>query len=403
MASTKLTALKAKKASKPGFIGDGNGLYLKVGKVGGKSWVFRWRDRGTSIQKMMGLGPYPTISLADARTAAHNCQKVLTDGLDPILEREKDRSIKQAEIQAASNVVTFDMVAAEFIQEILAPDCKEGKTAKTIPQWESSLKAYVTPVFGSKAVGEISTDDVLSVLKPIWKKKPETADRVRMRIERVLAYAAATDKRSKDLINPGIWRGHLDALLPKKQAKKKRQHFSALPYDELPSLYAELCDKESLSALALRWTILTACRTGEAIGAKWAEIDNGVWSIPAERMKAGKLHRIPLSGEATKVLNQLDDSRNYVFPGGNHGKLSQPMSNNAMLSLLKMMRPGYTTHGMRSGFRDWAAETTDYQNFVVEMCLAHVVGGVEGAYRRGDLLEKRAALMNDWANFLVKK
>lgn len=394
----------AKPAGKKGgkeYWNDGGGLYLQVRKSGHKGWQFRWRDRTTQKLRAMGLGGFPAVKLAQARNAAEDARQVVQSGGSPTLERDKALKEVQDQTHAEENVLSFDNVADEYIAHILAPDCKTGKTAKTVDQWINSLEMYVTPVFGPKPVGEVDTADVLEVLKPIWTTKSETADRIRMRIERIIAYSAAKGYRSPDMINPGIWRGHLDAHLPKKQAKKKRQHFKALPYKKLPKLYGELCEKTSLTALALRFTILTAARTGEVIGAEWKEIDDFLWTVPASRMKAGKKHVVPLPEEAGNIFEELDDSGKYLFPGGNYGKRGGHLSNIAMLNLLKDMRPGITVHGMRSAFRDWAAECTDAQNFVVEKCLAHTVGGVEGAYRRGELLDKRAALMEQWAKFLT--
>jgi integrase len=260
------------------------------------------------------------------------------------------------------------------------------------------LKEYASPFIGNMDVADIGVDDVMRVLDPIWHKVPETASRVRMRIENVLGWATAMNHRKG--FNPAVWRGNLSHLLPDKQKIAPVQHFKAIPYKDMPALYAELLAKTSLSAKALRFTMLNACRTGETIGAEWAEFEDGVWEIPAERMKMGSAHAVPLSGEVASVLDELDDSGQYLFPalkGKGH------MSNIAMLKALKEMRPGFTVHGFRSGFRDWAAEKTNYQNHIAEMALAHSVKGVEASYRRGDLLEKRAALMNDWANFLLQK
>jgi integrase len=404
----KLSAKKVENAKGPAMLGDGGGLYLRVSPKDSKSWVYRWRDPATKKLQSYAIGTLDKVGLADAREEAEKARKLVHKGGNPVTQRQAEREAAKLAAEAAENVMTFDRAAARFITEKLAPECKSSKTAKTVPQWESSIAAYVSPIIGSKDVAEIGTDEVLSVLRPIWKRPeeggiPETAARVRMRLERILAWCAVQGYRDIDRINPAVWRGHLSEILPARAKLQQREHFAALPYKELPKLYAELKNKDSLTALALRWTMLNTCRTGESIGAQWAEIEDGVWSIPPERMKAGKLHRIPLSGEAAAILTALDDSGQYLFPAGNHGRQKHGhMSNAAMLAMIGDLRPGYTVHGMRSAFRDWASETTEHENFVCEMQLAHVVGGVEGAYRRGDLMEKRAKLVNDWAQYLTK-
>jgi integrase len=411
MAKHKLSDKAVKNAKGKKYFADGGGLYLKLTTTGSKSWCFRWWDKSEAEPgergklREMGLGAYPTTTLAQARDKAEAALKIADAGGDPIKARAAVEAQTQAEVlqdvgQAAPGVMTLDKAAERFISEKLEPESKPE--SKTVPQWRSSLKEYASPFIGNKDVDQINTEDVLAVLQPIWHTVPETASRVRMRLENILAWAAAMGYRDRDKINPAMWRGHLITLLPAKSKIAPVQHFAALDYKDMPALYAELCAKESLTARALRFTMLTAARTGETIRAEWAEIDDGVWTVAADKMKAGKEHTVPLSSEAANVLNLLDDSGRYVFPAGNKGKRSHGhMSNIAQLKLLKEMRPGMTVHGFRSAFRDWTAEETDYPNHVAEMALAHIVRGVEGAYRRGSLLEKRAQMMQDWAQYLT--
>lgn len=386
---------------------DGGGLFLQVSKTGSKSWVFRRRESSGKVPEV-GLGSYPEVSLAEAREIAGEIWSLTSAGVAVKQARDTVKGQKQVEVIVEAglpdpNTMTFDKAAKRFISEKLEPESKAG--TKTVPQWRSSLKEYASPHIGNMDVADIGTDDVMRVLQPIWFEISETASRVRMRMQNILAWCAVMGYRDRDRINPAQWEGHLALLLPAKQKIAPVKHFAALDYKDLPALYAELAAKTSLTAKALRFTLLTGCRTGETIRAEWAEFDDGVWQIPAEKMKAAKSHLVPISTEAANVLNLLDDSGQYVFPAGNKGKRSHGhMSNIAQLKLLKEMRPGTTVHGFRSGFRDWAAETTDHQNFVVEMALAHTIGNaVEAAYRRGSLLEKRARLMEDWSDFLTGK
>jgi integrase len=404
MAKHKLSDKAVKNAKGKKYFADGGGLYLKLTTTGSKSWCFRWWDK-TDAQpgergklREMGLGAYPNTPLAQARDKAEAALVIAVAGGNPIKARATVEHQTQVKVlkevgQAAPGVMSFDKCAKRYIDKMLVPITKKGKN---VEQWRSSIEQYVSPHIGSMDVAEIDTDDVMRVLVPIWHKVPETASRVRMRIENVLAWSTAMKYRTG--FNPGVWRGNLSQLLPDKNKVAPVKHFPALPYSELPALYAELVAKNSHTSRALRLTMLTACRTGEIIGAEWSEIEDGVWTIPGERMKAGKEHSVPIMGEAAKVIALLDDSRKYLFParqGTGH------MSNMAMLQLLKVMRDNATVHGFRSGFRDWAAEETEHANHVCEMALAHTVKGVEGSYRRGNLLEKRAVLMNDWADYLT--
>lgn len=387
----KLTALKVSKLSKPGRYGDGAGLWLQVSRSGTKAWLLRYMLDGRSRE--MGLGPLHTVSLADARARAREARAKLLDGIDPIDQRQQSRAQVRAE---AARLVTFRAAAEQFIA-----DHEAGwRNAKHAAQWSATLGSYAFPIIGSASVAAIDTPHVLQVLEPIWREKPETASRVRGRIEAVLDWAAARRLRSSE--NPARWRGHLDKLLPAKTKVRAVRHHPAMPFAEVPKFAAELRTKGGISARALEFAILTATRTGEVIGAKWPEIDLDacVWTIPRERMKSGREHRVPLSPRASEILIALPRVKGdeYVFPGGRKGS---GLSNMALLELLRDMRgQGLTVHGFRSSFRDWAGEATAFPREVAEAALAHVIGDrAEQAYRRGDALEKRRGLMNDWAVF----
>jgi integrase len=271
------------------------------------------------------------------------------------------------------------------------------KNPKHRAQWKATLATYVYPTFGELSVAAVDTGLVLKALEPIWATKPETAGRVRGRVEAVLDWAKARGYREGE--NPARWRGHLDKLLPNRRKVRRVKNHAAMPYVDLPEFVGELRSRTSVSARALEFAILTAARTSEVIGATWAEIDmrTGMWTIPATRMKGGKEHRVPLCDRALELLNSLPRESVFVFMGGKAGK---PLSNMALLELMRGMRPAFVPHGFRSTFRDWAAETTGYPSEVVEMALAHAIESkVEAAYRRGDLFEKRSRLMKEWARY----
>lgn len=385
----KLTAVTVSRKKKPGRYGDGDGLWLQVGPTGGKSWLLRYELHGRARQ--MGLGPVDLVPLADARDRARAARRQLLDGIDPIEARRQERAQRLLE---AATAKTFKECAVAYI----AAHEAGWKNEKHAAQWPSTMEAYVYPMIGALPAASIDTGLVLKCLEPIWTTKPETAGRVRGRIERVLAWAKTRGYRQGE--NPARWRGHLDTLLPARSKVQRVNHHAALPYAEIPGFMADLRQHGGTSARALEFVILTAARTGEAIGAKWPEIDTAkaVWTIPAERMKSGKEHRVPLSGRALEILDELPSEGDFVFPGGREGK---PLSNMALLMQLRRMnRDDLTAHGFRSTFRDWAAEQTAFPNFVAEMALAHVVGDkVEAAYRRGDLMAKRAKLMQAWASY----
>jgi integrase len=331
-----------------------------------------------------GLGPIYTITLAEAREKARECRKLLLDGKDPIAQKRAQQAAARLE---AAKAMTFDAAAETYIRA----HHPAWKNRKNEEQWRNTLKRYASPVIGKLPVGAVDTAFVLRVLEPIWRTKSETASRVRMRIERVLAWATVHGYRGGD--NPARWRNHLDQLLPAQGKIAPVKHHAALGYAEVPGFIVELHERDGAAAEALEFLILTAARTGEVLGATWEEIDlkKATWTVPAPRMKSGREHRVPLSDRSVAILDGLSHRSRRVFP----------LSNMALLQLLRRMgRADITAHGFRSSFRDWAAERTHYPNFVVEMALAHTVGNkVEAAYRRGDLFDKRRALMAEWAAF----
>ncbi|MGJ4973181.1 tyrosine-type recombinase/integrase [Bradyrhizobium sp. HKCCYLRH1073] len=389
----RLTALKVTKVKKPGMYADGAGLYLQVTGDGentpAKSWIFRFTLRGRSRE--MGLGSFSIFGLAEARTKAAEYRRQVYEGVDPIEARRAQRA--QAALEAAA-APTFE----ECTKQYLAAHSAGWRNAKHAAQWISTLKTYAEPVIGSLSVHSIDTALVMKIIEPLWSKKPETASRLRGRIEAVLDWAAARGFRQGE--NPARWRGHLDKLLPAPAKVRTVKHHAALPYDELPAFMTALRAQEGTAARALEFLILTAARTGEVIGARQEEIKDTVWTVPAGRMKASKEHRVPLPAAALAIVEKLrkEQGGEHLFFGG---KRDKPLSNMAMLALLdRMGRSDLTAHGFRSTFRDWAAECTNYPNEVVEMALAHTIGSkVEAAYRRGDLFEKRKSLMSDWATF----
>lgn len=374
---------------KAGYYPDGGGLYLQVIESGSKSWLFRFALNGK--ERQMGLGPFHTVTLAEARAAAVECRKLLLAKIDPI----DARNAKQAgEALDAARSITFNECATAYIKAHQAG----WKNAKHADQWTNTIETYCGKVFGALPVQGVDTGLVLKALEPIWTAKHETATRLRGRIESVLDWATARGYRTGD--NPARWRGHIDNLLPAISKRRRVKHHPALPYDEMGAFIASLRKQEGTAARLLEFLILTATRTGEAIGAKGSEfdLDAALWTIPADRMKAEKEHRVPLSSRAVEIVREIEKTHKggFVFPGGKEGK---PLSAWAMLKLLERMeRDNITIHGFRSTFRDWASERTSYPPQVCEMALAHTVGDqVEAAYRRGDLFEKRARLMTEWA------
>lgn len=392
-AINKLSALQVNRLSKPGLYGDGAGLYLQITKGGVKSWLFRYMRNGRA--RGMGLGPVHTVSLSDARIKALDVRRQLLAGIDPLDAKQQDQALAKV---SAVKVTTFDECSAAYIDA----HSSGWKNAKHADQWRNTLATYASPYFGSLPIAEIDTGLVMKVLEPIWTSKTETASRLRGRIETVLDWATARGHRTGE--NPARWKGHLDHLLPKRSKVQAVVHHAALPYVDAPKFMVQLRATNTMAAKALELLILTATRTSEVIEARWDEFDLGaeIWRIPAERMKAGKEHRIPLSPAAKVLLEHMRSIKQneFVFPGQRKDK---PLSNMALLQLLKRMgRSDLTAHGFRSTFRDWVGETTHYPREVAEAALAHLLKDkAEAAYARGDLLEKRSAMMTDWSTHLA--
>ena len=408
-----LTVKRVERLRDKGRYSDGGGLYLQVNESGSKSCVFKFertvRDgNGQPKRKehMMGLGGLATFGLAEARERARLLRQQIKDGIDPLAAK---RTAKAERELAAAKALTF----AQAAQAFYAQHEGQWRNRKHAAQFLSTLSTFAFPVIGNLSVAAIDTGLVLKVLEqkvdaergypagPLWQARPETASRLRGRIESVLGWATVRGYRQGD--NPARWRGHLSEALPARSANGKVEHHAALPYAELPAFMADLRKREGVAAQALEFTVLTAARTGEVIGgARWDEIDlkAGVWTVPAGRMKAGKEHRIPLSSRAVELLKDLyrEDGNDFVFIGSQAGS---GLSNMAMTTVLRRMgRGGITVHGFRSTFRDWAAERTNFPNHVVEQALAHTISDkVEAAYRRGDLFAKRKALMEAWARY----
>ena len=380
----KLSAQAVKNATKPGRYADGGNLYLLVDPGGAKRWLFIFRWQGK--QREMGLGSARNVSLALARERATAARSLLANGVSPL----------DAKVVKPQNP-SFGAFADDLLDSL-----ETGwRNPKHRAQWRMTLTKHAASL-RAKPVDAITTEDVLQVLKAIWTSKPETASRLRGRIEKVLDAAKANGLRSGE--NPARWRGHLDHLLPKPK-KLARGHHPALSFEHVPGFLTELRTRPAVAARALEFTILTAARSGEVLGARWSEIDaeRAVWTIPKERMKGYREHRVPLGESALAIVRKMGELRGedglHVFPGQRPGR---PLSNMAMeMQLRRMKRDAVTVHGFRSSFRDWAAETTSFPNHVVEMALAHVIGDkVEAAYRRGDLFEKRRKLMESWASFV---
>jgi integrase len=388
-----LTARTVATLKKPGRHADGGGLYLKIDPSGAKRWVFMWERKvgDRRVQREAGLGSVHAVPLAKAREKATAYRAALDDGLDPIEARKQDRAEKQ-------DKKTFGDVANDLLK-----DKGPGwRNAKHRAQWRMTLEVYAKPLW-NRPVDEIDTAAVHAVLKPIWNDKAETASRLRGRIEAVLDAAKAQGLRAGE--NPAAWKGNLAHLLPKAAKLSARGNHAAMPYKAVAAFVEKLREREAIAARALEFLMLTAARTGEVLNAQWTEIDleNKVWTVPAKRMKANREHRVPLSPRAVEIIEELAEIRGagsaFVFPGQ---RLDKPLSNMALEMVLRRMDiQDATVHGFRSAFRDWCGEETHFPREVCEAALAHVVGNaVEQAYRRGDALEKRRALMDAWAAFL---
>jgi integrase len=377
--TNRLSARAVASITQPGRHADGGNLYLNVTAAGGRSWVFMYRFG--SRQREMGFGSTHDLPLARARELAAKCRRNLAARKDPM-------SVRQA-----PKIATFGQCADQFIDTMQSAWRNEKHRA----QWCMTLSTYAKSL-RSIAVDQITTEDVLRVLKPLWITKPETASRLRGRIEAVLDAAKAQGLRLGE--NPARWRGHLENLLPRRP-KLSRGHHQALPLKDLPDFMLKLRSARSVSARALEFAILTAARTGEVLGARWSEmdVDAGVWTIPAERMKAGREHRVPVSVAAKAILKQMRESTQggeFVFPGAKQGRQLPAM---ALHIAMRRLEAGATPHGFRSTFGDWAAEATSFPHEVCEMALAHTIANkVEASYRRGDLFEKRRLLMEAWAS-----
>jgi integrase len=382
LSDKRLSAVFVTQVYRPGRYHDGSGLYLQVRSANEKSWLFRFR------RKWMGLGPVRHVSLAEARAAAAKCRKMLLAGIDPLEARRAER------LKVFSGT-TFKECAERYIASHQAA----WKNPKHRQQWRNTLSTYAYPVLGDFPVATIDTGLVVKALEPIWTTKPETASRLRGRIESVLNCAKARGYRQGE--NPSTWRGHLDHLLPPPRKMRAINHHAALPYAELSNFMRELRQRDGIAARALEFTILTATRTGEAIGATWDEISGDVWTIPKDRMKSGREHRVPLSGDALKLIAELPRDGKYLFGGS---RPNTHLSNMALLAVLRRMdRADLTTHGFRSTFRDWVSERTNYPRDIAEAALAHAISDkTEAAYRRGDALDKRRRLMAEWARYCAE-
>ena len=377
---------------------DGSGLYLYVKAAGAKSWIFRYQIKGR--RREMGLGALQHLEPVSARAESARLKALVAGGVDPI---EKKRAAREAAQKADADLeLEREVLAATFrvaAEKYMAAQEAGWRNGKHRQQWENTLKTYAYPIIGELPVRDVTATHVLEVLQPIWSTKPETASRVRMRIEAVLNSAKLMGWRAGE--NPAVWRGGLEALLPRTSKVKAVRHHPAMPWQEIGSFMEKLRARDGISPRAVEFTILTAARSGEVRHARWDEIDlgKGVWIVPPDKMKAGREHRVPLSEPAKALLKQLPriEGCPWVFPGARN----TPMSDMSLSAVLKRMGLGhYTVHGFRSSFRDWAAEHTHHSPETVEMALAHAVSNkVEAAYRRGDMFVKRYALMEDWGEW----
>lgn len=372
------------------FYDSGSGIHLWIKRNNKKYWIFRYTFNGH--RKDMSLGTYPIVTLLEARKKALEAKINLNKGIDPLLLKKELRDSQKGLVKK--------VLFADFANECIERKKDEWRNPKHYLQWKNTLSTYAYPVIGSSEIDSIDTDNLLEILSPIWLKKTETASRLRGRIEWILSSATARGLRSG--LNPAQWKGHLDTLLPKPKRLARIKHHPALSISEIHEFIEILHKKECVSALALEFLILTASRTGEVIGAKKTEISGNTWTIPGHRMKTGSQHRVPLSDRALEIATRasyLSENSEFIF-----SNKDRHISNMAMLTLTKRINPCITVHGFRSTFRDWISEMTDYSQEVAEKCLAHKIPNqVEAAYRRGDLLAKRACLMEAWANYCLNK
>jgi integrase len=392
-AENRLVPVTLGRLKEPGIYSDGKGLYFRIGPTGAKSWIFRF-DLNKKRHEM-GLGSFSDVTLAEAREKAKECRKLQKARINPIDARRLEIEAEQAKRVAAVKK-TFKECSLEYINEYE----KTWKSSKHAHQWSASLKTHVYPVFGDLPVDAVDRELVESALRPIWKAKPETATRVRGRIEHVLDYARVKNLRTGE--NPARWRGHLNKIFPSRSKFDEVENYPALKYSEIGTFMTRLRAEEGYSARALEFAILTAARTAEVTGALWGEIDfeAEVWTVPAARMKKKREHRVPLTSAAMSILKAMKavSESDYVFPGSRPQK---PLTHTAMLRVLSRMgRDDITVHGFRSTFKDWASEETPFPNELSEMALAHAIKNkVEESYRRGELLAKRRKLMEAWADY----
>jgi integrase len=376
-----LTSKSVAATKKRGTYRDGGGLALQVSKWGTKSWVFSYTRDGK--ERFMGLGSINTLMLAEAREKARELRKQVLDGLDPITERDRQRQRASAE---AASAISFKECAEKYIAAKQAGWRSEVHRS----QWTSSLERYVYPVIGALPVADVNLPLVLKIIEPLWSERPETASRVRGRGEAVWDWAKVRGYCSGE--NPFRWRGHLQHLLPSRAKAQRVVHHAALPYQEIGAFMAELREHDTITARALEFTVLAAARISETLGAKWSEIDFGakVWTVPPERTKAHREHKVPLTPRMLQILAELPRNGDRVFP----------ITSSAVRLLMKSLRPDATTHGMRASFKTWATERTNYPTEAIELCLAHAVGtAVERAYQRGDLLDRRRKLIEEWSRY----
>jgi integrase len=400
-----LSALEVKRINTPGFhaVGDVAGLLLRVDKSGARSWILRYTTGETRLAKSgkpykvrrdHGLGGYPDTSLAMAREKARKVREMLAEGIDPL---SRKKAANQARLAAEKRRLTFAQAADAVIKMKQA----EASNPKHARQWRQSLEAYALPELGAMSVADIELVHVKQALEPIWQSKPTTGARVRQRIESVMSWATAHGHREGP--NPAAWKGNLDAVLPATAKIKKKAHHRAMPIDEMPTLWARLQERDDMPAKALAFTILTGCRSGEVLGCPWEEVDvtGATWTIPPERTKGRREHRVPLAPAAVELLRSLPQGEEGLVFTRDKGR---KLSDRAMTDLLDAMgeKGRATVHGMRSTFRDWMAERTATPHDVAEMALGHAIANqAEAAYRRGDLLTKRARVMKQWATFLA--
>lgn len=389
-----LSALEVRRLTKPGVyaVGGVTGLYLQVRSQSARSWILN--TIVGNKRRMYGLGSYPTVLLDGARDKARDYRTLIENGTDPADER---RRLKAALIAAKAKTLTFDQAA----QSVLAIKQQEFRNPKHTKQWEATLATYCSPVLGGLSVADIEIEHVLKVLQPIWTTKTETATRLRGRMETIFDWCQARGYRKAE--NPARWNGHLQQLLPRPSLIRKIEHFASLPYTELPAFISRLKSQHGLTPKALLFTILTAARSGEVRGAQWPEIDvkHRIWTVPPERMKAKREHRVPLSKPAIDLLTALPrlQTTNIMFPSTRKG---DSLADTALLMVLRRMQVNAVPHGFRATFKTWASEQTAFPKDVIEAALAHTLDNkTEAAYQRGDLLEKRRALMNDWAVYCL--